>query len=441
MLLHFEVQNYKSFRQKMVFSLVPKSRTGLEYSILHRSIGKRDYSALCSSVIYGPNASGKTNLIGAMDTFKKILIRGHIRNESNVGAYDNNNYASSRLELIPFFKDEESSPVNFNIKFIENDICFEYQLSVNLGKFMQADAKRSILEELFIVNERTVFERNSQLKIDNLSSISKYLNGGEDALNSSYQKIALDGLNEEEIFLTNGFKTIYSKDLVATFMDWIENKFLVYYSAQSVRLVPDLPNLSEGQMAVNTVVNNASKEFGSNSDMIGYVNTKEKIIPYSALGNGQAIPAEVFESFGTIRFINEFPLILRALENGCTIVIDEFDASLHPVALMNIINIFHNDEINKNNAQLIFNTHNPIFLNNSLFRRDEIKFVETDETTHESTLYSLSDFKTAGQRGTRSTSDYMRNYFINQYGAIKNVDFSPYINEYLSKVQKVVKSE
>ena len=87
----------------------------------------------------------------------------------------------------------------------------------------------------------------------------------------------------------------------------------------------------------------------------------------------------MFESYGTIRFINEFPLVIQVLLNGGTLVMDEFDASIHPMALMNIINVFHNDGINKNYAQLIFNTHNPIFLDSSLLRRDEIKFVERED--------------------------------------------------------------
>ena len=102
---------------------------------------------------------------------------------------------------------------------------------------------------------------------------------------------------------------------------------------------------------------------------------------------------------------------------------DEFDASIHPMALMNILNIFHNDDINKNCAQLVFNTHNPIFLDASLLRRDEIKFVERDDVTENSVLYSLSDFKTAD--GVRKGEDYMNNYFVSRYGAIKDIDFSP----------------
>ena len=110
---------------------------------------------------------------------------------------------------------------------------------------------------------------------------------------------------------------------------------------------------------------------------------------------------------------------------------DEFDASIHPMALMDIINIFHNDEINVNKAQLIFNTHNPIFLNSTLFRRDEIKFVDRDETTQMSIHYSLSDFKKSA--GVRTGEDYLKNYFISKYGAIKNIEFSDIVKNCLTQ--------
>lgn len=107
------------------------------------------------------------------------------------------------------------------------------------------------------------------------------------------------------------------------------------------------------------------------------------------------------------------------------------------MALMSIINIFHNDEINVNNAQLIFNTHNPIFLNSNIFRRDEIKFVERDDTINNSMLYSLSDFGTTGEKGVRKHEDYMKNYFISQYGAIKDIDFTPIFEELISREREV----
>jgi AAA15 family ATPase/GTPase len=107
------------------------------------------------------------------------------------------------------------------------------------------------------------------------------------------------------------------------------------------------------------------------------------------------------------------------------------------MALMSIINIFHNDDINRNNAQLIFNTHNPIFLNSNIFRRDEIKFVERSDDKNDSVLYSLSDFGTSGEKGVRKHEDYMKNYFISQYGAIKDIDFTPIFEKLIPREDEV----
>lgn len=86
-----------------------------------------------------------------------------------------------------------------------------------------------------------------------------------------------------------------------------------------------------------------------------------------------------------------------------------FDASIHPMAIISIINIFHNNDINKKNAQLVINTHNPIFLNPNLFRRDEIKFVKRNDETSLSVHYSLSDFGTLCKSGVRKNEDYIKN--------------------------------
>ena len=103
---------------------------------------------------------------------------------------------------------------------------------------------------------------------------------------------------------------------------------------------------------------------------------------------------------------------------------------------MNLINIFHNDEVNTNGAQIIFNTHNPIYMNHNLFRRDEIKFVERDKETKSNSLYALSDFRANGETSVRKTSDYMKNYFISRYGAIEDIDFTDIIDELLKGVEQ-----
>ena len=99
-----------------------------------------------------------------------------------------------------------------------------------------------------------------------------------------------------------------------------------------------------------------------------------------------------------------FPQAVEAVKNGSVLVVDQLDASINPMAIMSLINIFHNDEINKNGAQLIFATCNPIYLNPNLFRRDEIKFVNKEDGSG-STIYSLSDFGTEGEGGVKTTDD------------------------------------
>ena len=67
MLLEFKFKNYKSFVEETTFSMMPAPKqTGLDYSVLKEKVGTKNHKALCSAVIYGPNAAGKTNIIAAM---------------------------------------------------------------------------------------------------------------------------------------------------------------------------------------------------------------------------------------------------------------------------------------------------------------------------------------------------------------------------------------
>lgn len=260
----------------------------------------------------------------------------------------------------------------------------------------------------------------------NLKSIEKYLINEFKENEDSAKAIARNNLNETELFLTNGFKMMFSSKLVSFILEWFEEKFIVIYRADATEIKSKLDNTEGGKIFINRTTNDAAKLFGINSNALGYVVPEDGGKPQLCSifkENGVAIPAKHFESYGTVRFINMFPLILKALVEGSVLVLDEFDANIHPMTLMNIINIFHDDDINKKNAQLIFNTHNPIFLNANIVRRDEIKFVERDDETHLSTHYSLSDFKTSGSNGVRKADDYLKHYFLGRYGAVKDIDF------------------
>ena len=271
--------------------------------------------------------------------------------------------------------------------------------------------------------------QKEKLEINIPSCITKFMNSSIKNVTEQLLEISESSLNHDELFLNNGFKNIFAKNLVSLIQNWFDKKFIVIMRSDSIKIMRKFSDKNENTIYVEKTLTDASKIFGINSNALGYKLTSDgdETVLCSIFNDKKAIiPAEQFESYGTVRFINEFPLVMNALTNGGTLVMDEFDASIHPMALMNIINIFHNDEININKAQLIFNTHNPIFLDASLFRRDEIKFVERDDANH-SIHYALSDFKTAN--GVRKGEDYMNNYFVNRYGAIKEVDFSPVIEQ------------
>ena len=440
MLLEFRTSNYKSFKDELVFSLTPAPKQkGLDYSILEETIGKKTYKGLCSAIIYGPNASGKTNIIGAMDTFKSIVLRGNIRNDNDKS---DPNAAAGTLELIPNSSSQNNLPVSFAVKFISEERLIEYSFTVDLGGFLESHYKRRILTETLSVDGSVIFSRNGGLKIEDLTVIRNMLVNAFEQNAEGAIALAVSNLNEEELFLMNGFKTMFSSKLVSLISEWLDNKFMVIYRADALHLIRKFSDAGKKSVYVEKTINEAAACFGINSNALGYIvdgesNEAKLCSVFKNMEKGTAIPAELFESYGTIRFVNMFPLVVNALLNGGTLVVDEFDASLHPMALMHIINIFHNDEINIHHAQLIFNTHNPIFLNANLFRRDEIKFVERDEANHCSIHYALSDFGTAGKKGVRNNEDYMKNYFVDRYGAIRDIDFTPIFEELLHRGNEV----
>lgn len=446
MLLKFKTKNYKSFVEETSFSMVaaPKQK-GLDYSLTKIKVKGKEIRGLSSSVIYGPNAAGKTNIIGAMDVLRTIVLRGNIRNSEEKSSP---NPAAAALELIPNNNEEEGKPVFFSTEFYvedgENKFKVLYELEIDLGIFLDAEYPRKIISENLFVNEVPIFQRADNLYIGNMDIIRNYLSDATDHNIESVSEIAKSSLSQDELFLTNGFKLIFSQKFAKVIIDWFTNKFMVIYRADSMQLIKRFADPQKKAVYVEQTTDKAAKLFGINSNAVGYIVSEDEPDAklYSIFRNAKskkaaAVAAEIFESYGTIRFINMFPLVIKAIQTGGTLVVDEFDASIHPMALMSIINVFHNDDINIHHAQLIFNTHNPIFLNSNLFRRDEIKFVERDDNHHQSVLYSLSDFGTTGDRGVRQHEDYMGKYFISQYGAIKDIDFTPIFEEILYKEGEV----
>lgn len=434
MLLEFTAKNYKTFRDKMVFSLMPAPKQkGLDYSLLHETAGKKKYVGLPTSVVYGANAAGKTNLIGAMDTFKQIVLRGNIRNAE----IKNPNTAAGVLQLAASRFCKAGEPVEFSIKFITNSRLIEYAFSMDVGNLKSApDYSRRVIKESLLVNDVQVFSRvgTKNLTFGDFKkmrdlSIGNFEN--EQSIDSAID-LAKKNMLDDELFLTNGFKNIFSAKLASDISEWLTEKFIVIYHSDMLQTTRKFTNLQSKVMYPDDFLMSVAQALGIKTNKLVYAKDDDSTQPelYSAVDHA-LIPAGAFESYGTIRFLNIAPLIFKALSDGETLVIDEFDASIHPMVISNLITIFHNDEINRNNAQLIFNTHNPIFLNHRLFRRDEIKFVDRSEDEKSSEVYSLADFGTAGEGSVRKDADYMANYLDDRYGGIKDFDMGPLLKSML----------
>lgn len=437
MLLNFSAENFKTFKDKFVFSMEPAPKQkGLDYSIFKKRINGKDYKGLSTAVIYGPNAAGKSNLIGAIEAFEEIILRGNIKNVP----VETPNWSAFNLELIPNSTLEKAQPVSFNIKFIVDELVIEYSLSLDLGLFGDDQYERKVLSEVLKVNEKVIFDRSDSVEFKNLRSIEHLLNEGvlDEPNWPVLASLAQTGLESTDLFLVNGFKVILSKKLVEKIRYWLGRQLIVIPRSDAIEFKGKHaksygPNIGE-------VFTKLAQKMGSDTKRLGYANFDDSknevltsVVKFGDKGQAYLVPSMVYESYGTFRMVNLFPLLLMALRNGGALLVDEFDASIHPMVIMNIIKIFHDDEINVNHAQLIFNTHNPIFLNANLLRRDEIKFVERDKETHFSRHYSLADFKTSGANGVRKGEDYLKNYFIDSYGAIDDVDLSDLLDGLITK--------
>lgn len=435
MLLDFKGSNFKSFGDDYDFRMTPERISELGYSVIKEKIGHKPVKGLSTSVIYGPNASGKTSLINAMSVLRQIVIRGNIRNTEDDRS---NDHVSPDMSLIPFKFSKKAKPVIFDITFTYKGVKYRYILSMMLGKFLQTDYDRYISDEELFINDRLIFKRSSD-SVEELSveSIIDRLNKGYDIDNTVNVKQMMSGnITRDSLLLTTDFNSFCSKTVVSDIVDWFTNCFLVINSANHALFIPAYRN---GSAVIDTYINRIAKEAGILGSDFAYVKDSDNDIPKlmtvlkKSKGQLTGIDSAKIESVGTMRLISVMPVILAALQRGATLVMDEFDASLHPSIVMNLITIFHNDEVNKNHAQLIFNTQNPVYLNRKLLRRDEIKFVERDEDTKSGDLYELANFQTNGEKSVRKTSDYMKNYFVNRYGAILDIDFTDIISDMMDK--------
>lgn len=402
MLIEFSITNFLSFKEKTTFSMIASSDNSLEDNYINIGNDK----ILKITAIYGANASGKSNLFKILATIGAIIRQSNFYNPNTI------------LPIVPFKLDKEmiNKPSEFEIKFLIDGIRYIYGFA--------ADSKKIYKEYLtYYPNGRPVkiFNRENINEYSFNSSDEKFLNDikAKNADNKFFISTATNWNFEKTKpafdFITEKFGVVmsyeqlnnYSYTMYSNDTDRVLEKFALKFLEKADLNIKGYEvireNLTDDQIST---IPDIIRPFFSPNAQIYRVNTTHIV-------NGNKYEFDISEeSLGTQAIFSFIPVIKDVIDNGKVLFVDEFDKSLHPFIVKYIVNLFNDPEVNKKNAQLIFNTHDTNLLDLELLRRDQIWFTEKNPNNGESDLYPLDDFS------VRKSENVEKGYLLGRYGAV-----------------------
>lgn len=407
MLIEFSVENFKSIKNKATLSMVAGKVSENTENVI------KDKNLLKTAVMYGANAAGKTTIIQAF-TATILLIRN-----------SNSRAITDPLPLIvPFKFDEETltSPSKFEFTFITNNIKYIYGFSADNKKIYE-----EYLYQYLSAKPSMVFERNNTDEYHFVQSEDSKLK--EIAEKNTPNKLFLatatnwnyDRTRDAYIWFEKQIDT-YDNFLVATpnTMEKFENDINDELKDFTINLFKKTDiSITDYVCEVKEINLPPHVAFALNNNIMPKENIKSKEINFfmaHTINNSNYTLNLHEESLGTQALFLLSPVLKSAFDEGRIIVVDEIDKSLHPLLVEALIKLFHDKEINKNNAQLIFNTHNTNLLDLDIFRRDQIWFVEKNNDTQDTILYSLDEFS------VRKNENIEKGYLLGKFGGIPFVD-------------------
>lgn len=438
MLLQFSIKNFRTFKGKATLSLIAsnydKDTREVENVFEDKAF---NYRLLKSAVIYGANASGKSNLLEAIAFMRHFVINSS--KESQKGE-------SINVEPFRLSKETENEPSEFEIIFLLKGELFRYGFEATkeqiVSEWLYHRPKTKEIELFYRdVNQFETHERNftkgatvvkEGLVRENalLVSVSAQFNEKTAiAVIDWFKRLKfLSGLNELNY---QGF-TMNKTESPTQKIKILELLKAADFGIQDIQLQKlDVDRLPKGipKEMRDEIIREMKEE---NAEFIADVLTTHK--KYGL--NKQAVDDVNFsldddESSGTRKFFALTGPILDVIENGYTLVVDELDSKLHPNLVCKIVSLFNSKEFNTKNAQLIFNTHDTNLLSSGLFRRDQIWFTNKDKYG-EAKLYSLANFKSDEVKKNEPFED---NYIRGKYGAIPYLGFFDNLNFNVSQYE------
>lgn len=398
MLVEFSVGNFWSFKEIQTLQMRAAKISSKNPKLDEDNVVVVDeqLSLLKSKAVFGANGSGKSNLVRAMVAMLSIVE----------GSLIDMKILEKFISPFAFSKNTLSQPTFFQIVFIYEDVLFRYGFEANretiasewlFGKAM--NAKKGSRERFYFVREGKNLEVNESL------------------LKEAKEKhLTKSGANIPPLFREN---TLYFT-LLATYNVSLVLNLLTYLQD---KIVPIFPELNNGDVAIEAMLNprfqkKATDLLNAIDPTIKEIKMEERVIfvvrQFKEANEIKTVALKLFsqEAEGTKKVFVLSPYAFMVLEQGGVLIIDEFDAKMHPRLTHQLVELFHSPSTNSNNAQLVFITHESNLLDSKLLRRDQISFAKKNET-NKTELYSLVEFK-----GIRNDASFENEYLLGKYYAV-----------------------
>lgn len=414
MLLEFSVGNYLSFKAKTTLSL---AATSIKEHLDTNIFSTERWDLLKGAVIYGANASGKSNFIRAMSTMSRLVLQSFEQSSTD------------ELDIIPFLlnTDTEKSPSFFEAVFIIDNIRYRYGFEVD-DKQVRAEwlfeAPKNTEKPLFVREEDGIevmkgFSEGKDLEErtrDNalFLAVADQFNGkiAKKIMHWFNNFITISGLSHEG-YKGVTFGMLENRQTSPTLLNFYK-KLDLGFDDITISKKPFDPKELPKDMPESLVKQLITDFEGASKIDIKTIHKK-----YDSKGRPVAdveFDMRSQESSGTNKLFNISGPVFDVLNDGGVLVVDELDASLHPLLTLAVTKLFNSSEFNRNNAQLIFATHDTNLLYYGNYRRDQIYFVEKD-SYGASDMYSLVEYKEEGKT-IRKDRSFEKDYIEGRYGAI-----------------------
>ena len=413
MLLDIEIKNLKSFKNQTIFSMEAENKIE-DRNSFEVEVGKEKFELLKTAVLFGGNASGKSNFTSVLSIFRYYLFNKGIEKYNKEG----------------FRFGEEDKNSTIKVRNVVDDKIYEYILEINFN------TKKIIKEKLYItaLERKLVFERenNKIVKYDKeifseyeitIGFINETLTDSDSVISRIIEWRVPEEI-EKYIFYIDKIKiNNYSDDLGKYIYENKNNKKLVIEFLKKIGIIVNdievyrekneffLKNIRESKEFQIL----SEKEQEKSLSQIAYI---YRIYFVYEDNQKQKYKLDYYEqSAGTQKILSMFFPIYNLLNNGGVMIIDELDITLHYSLIKEIIKMFNSVEYNRKNAQLIFTTHNLLLLDFNLFREDQIWFLENNDVSTGTELYSLSDIE-----GYEKNKYLLRDYLNGNFGGIPKLE-------------------